>query len=564
MGFFRRVGGKIGDWRRRQWEKLKPRPEERRGLKWALFALAIWAVAVGGSTLHSGFGMGIDLAFAAAIALLGIPLVAIVYALLATILRRVPRMVTGFVVGVVIFISLLWPAQLGLLFGAILVLIEGLLGGSIALLIGGRFREAALGKRILTIFFIVATVAANVFLYLFLTGDGTLGEVMRVQTASTAQPPALDAADPSKPGSFAVKKLFYGSGTDQRRPEYGKSVAITTPTVDASGFFKDWKGWRASLRRRYWSFGADRLPLNARVWYPDGPGPFPLALIVHGNHGMSEFSDPGYEYLGELLASRGFILASIDENFINSGLFEDPPKQQAVRGWMLLEHLKLWHQWNKTAGNPFQGKVDVENVALMGHSRGGEAAATAVLFNGMHNYPDDATITFDYGFPIRAVVAIAPADGQYRPTGLPRRIRNGTYFTNQGASDPHGSSFMGSRQWERVAYDGESPQDLFKAELYIYRANHGQFNTVWGRSDAGPPFDWFLNLRPLISGEDQRQIGKVHLSAFLEATLHRRAESVALFRDAARGKACLRDTLLFSRSQAPALQVVSNFREDAT
>src|SRR5260370_28537867 len=198
MGFFKRIGGKIGGWWIRQWSKLKPGPEERRGLKWALFALAIWAVAVGGSTLHSGFGMGIELAFATVIALLGIPLVAIVYALLATILRRVPRMVTGFVVGVVIFVSLLWPAQLGLLFGAILVLIEGLLGGSIALLIGGRFREAAPGNRILTIFFIVATVAANVFLYLFLTGHGTLGEVMRVQPTSTPQPPPLQAAGPSK------------------------------------------------------------------------------------------------------------------------------------------------------------------------------------------------------------------------------------------------------------------------------------------------------------------------------------------------------------------------------
>ncbi len=281
---------------------------------------------------------------------------------------------------------------------------------------------------------------------------------------------------------------------------------------------------------------------------------------------MSEFSDPGYEYLGELLASRGFILASIDENFINGGLFEDPPKQQVVRGWMLLEHLKLWHQWNKTAGNPFQGKVDLENVALMGHSRGGEAAATAVLFNTLHYYPDDATIKFNYGFPIRSVLAIAPADGQYKPAGDPRHIENVSYFTIQGASDADVSSFVGSRQWERVHFRSDWPAarpDLFKAELYIYRANHGQFNTVWGRSDAGPPFDWFLNLKPLISGEDQRQIGKVYFSAFLEATLHHRAEYVDLFRDHRRGKAWLPDTLYMSRFQDASYQLITNFHEDA-
>ena len=218
---------------------------------------------------------------------------------------------------------------------------------------------------------------------------------------------------------------------------------------------------------------------------------------------MADFSDPGYQYLGELLASRGFILASIDENFLNSGLFHDPPKQQAARGWMLLEHLKQWRTWNSTPGNPFYQKVDTENVALMGHSRGGEAVATAALFNQLDYYPDDATIRFNYRFPIKSLVAIAPADGQYKPAGQWRIIRNVNYFTIQGANDADVSSFDGSRQFDHVRYTEPGP--WFKAELYIYRANHGQFNSVWGRTDAGEPLSWFLNLKPLLSGDDQRK-----------------------------------------------------------
>ena len=92
-------------------------------------------------------------------------------------------------------------------------------------------------------------------------------------------------------------------------------------------------------------------------------------LIVHGNHDMKDFSDPGYAYLGELMASRGFILASVDENFLNGNI----RGENDARGWMLLQHLKAWRAFNDSAGSPFYHKVDMGNIALMGHSRGGEA-----------------------------------------------------------------------------------------------------------------------------------------------------------------------------------------------
>ena len=52
-------------------------------------------------------------------------------------------------------------------------------------------------------------------------------------------------------------------------------------------------------------------------------GLFPLVLIVHGNHLMNDYSDPGYEYLGKLLASKGYIFVSVDENFLNAAPYED-------------------------------------------------------------------------------------------------------------------------------------------------------------------------------------------------------------------------------------------------
>src|SRR5258705_10700560 len=165
----------------------------------------------------------------------------------------------------------------------------------------------------------------------------------------------------------------------------------------------------------------------------------------------------------------------------------------------------------------------------MGHSRGGEAAATATAFNRMKFYPDDATIRFDYEFAIKAVVAIAPADGQYKPAGQHRWLEDVSCLTRQGAHDADVSSFRGSRQWDHVRYARFGP--WFKGEIYAYRANHGQFNTVWGRTDTERPLSWLLNLKPLMPGEEQRRISKTYIAAFLEATLRDRREYLPLFQD---------------------------------
>ncbi len=541
------------------WASIRPGREALKGAIWAAVATAVWAAIVGALNLKTGFGLPVDLLFAFVIAGLGIPLVALVVALLFTIVRKLPRLISGFFIGTFVFISLLWWGALGYSMAAVLLTVETALGATIATLLMGHFRAAPRTKQVVTVTICVLALAANVGLFWFLRRDGVKEELIQVQQAGSS-PAELAAPNPAQRGSYAVKTLFYGAGNDVRRPEYGKSVAIRTRTVDGSPFFKDFKGWKANIRRRYWGFGMDKLPLNGRVWYPNGAGPFPLVLIVHGNHDMAEFSDPGYAYLGELLASRGFILASLDENFLNSGLFHDPPKQQAARGWMLLEHLKIWRQWNDTPGNPFYKKVDVQNVALMGHSRGGEAAATAALFNKLAYYPDDATIRFHYGFPIKSIVAIAPADGQYKPAGQWRVLEDVNYFTIQGANDADVSSFMGSRQWDHVRFSGNG--SFFKSELYIYRANHGQFNTVWGRTDVGAPDNWFLNLHPLLSGEDQRRIAKIYISAFLEATLHNRREYVPLFEDYRRGRDWLPQTLYINRYLDASEKVISNFSED--
>jgi hypothetical protein len=107
--------------------------------------------------------------------------------------------------------------------------------------------------------------------------------LMKDDSAEVLSRQTITAQNPADPGTYAVKTLFYGAGTDKQRPEFGKTVAITTKTVDVSPFATA-SGAQAKTRKDFWGFDLKQAPLNGRVWYPDGPGPFPLVLIVHGNH----------------------------------------------------------------------------------------------------------------------------------------------------------------------------------------------------------------------------------------------------------------------------------------
>lgn len=372
-------------------------------------------------------------------------------------------------------------------------------------------------------------------------------------------PPAtvgLDAPDPSSVGSYTVRRLYYGSGTDKRRVVYRDSVTLRTGVVNATPFIKGADPKLLKERWTYWGFDAKRLPVNGRVWYPEGPGPFPLVLIVHGNHRMTEFSDPGYAYLGELLASRGYILASVDENFLNGNL----RGENDARGWMLLQHLVAWRHFNADSASPLFRKVDLTRIALMGHSRGGEAVAVAAAFNKLPRYPDDARVTFDFGFDIRTLVAIAPVDGQYRPADQGTPLTDINYLVLHGAHDSDVSTFMGQRQFQRIRFSGRGAWR--KSAIYIYRANHGQFNTVWGSSDVGPELGLLLAKKNLLSGDEQRRAGKVFISAFLDLTLRDARAYEALFRDARTGGAWLPRTIYLTRYEDPSTRRLAAFEED--
>jgi len=384
-----------------------------------------------------------------------------------------------------------------------------------------------------------------------LGGCGTTSYLADVSYMHDYQVEPIEAADPSADGLYTYRTYFYGSGDDKHRKEYGEGVDFKTEPVDASSFMDSF-----DKMPRYWGFDFDSLPLNGRVWFPDGSGPFPLVLIVHGNHNMKDFSDPGYEYLGKLLAGRGFIAVSVDENFLN----QEFGGENDARAFVLLEHLNVWDTWNQTEGHTFAGRVDMDRIAMIGHSRGGESVAHAAAFNRLERYPDDANVKLDYNFDIRSVIAIAPCDGQYRPAGHPTELENVNYLVIQGGHDADVSTFMGLRQYHRVYFTDD--HFWFKSAIYVYRANHSRFNTAWGRLDFGGPVSWVINDKPIMDMESQRKVAKVLISAFLEATLNNRDEYLPMFKDIRKAGQWLPEDIYVNRYEDSNFIIIADFEED--
>ncbi len=533
------------------------------GATTGLIVFALLLSMGAGLWLRTGLGTTIDIIGSLLLGSAVFGVATLLLVLVLALIRRVPLRLTALLLAVfggliVTGMKLGFSPSVSLQLGSLPALLFVMAGAALTLLLRrGPGRTGAVRGGGAALLLLIAGSAATMLVCRLAGpgGDPFVKDIVPVYGEPVAP---LDVPNPAEAGPYEVATLCYGSGTDRYRPEYGEKVDVKTDSVDASPFVtSSRKGLQAWARRTYWGFGPERLPLNARVWYPRGDGPFPLVLIVHGNHRMEEFSDPGYAYLGELLASRGFILASLDENFLNFSWSGGGDEDLGLRGWLLLKHLQLWRTWNEQEGHPLYQKVDLANIALIGHSRGGEAILHAALFNGLTRHPDNANLLFPFGFQIKTLIALAPTDGSYNPGGRPVFVKNVNYLVLQGSHDGDLGYFAGARSYRRIVFTDDEYR--MKAALYIHRANHGQFNTVWGRNDVDWPRRYLLNRGALLPAQDQRAVAKVYVSAFLEATLRGEHGYIPLFRDPRCAASWLPRTVYLSRFEDAGFRTIADF-----
>jgi hypothetical protein len=554
---------------RELWQAIEPGSRAWSGAAWGLL-LAVSAVIVARSVNSLGdwasFAITVlSVPLGLAYALAGGVLLFVVAGLLSALPARFRIVLASslFFLAFEVFPGSLWERVIPT---AYVIVSSTVAGAAIGVFFRWRTVRTSRVRVVLAAGGFAASIGASALGLAWLLGRGQdNAPAIDAAAASAEAVPVLDLPDPSQPGPHRVRRLFYGSGTDKRRPEYGARVDLRTRSVDGRAYLRGWGGFDGWARARYWGFDARALPINARVFYPEGEGPFPVAVIVHGGHPTNDFSDPGYDYLGEHLASWGFVFVSVDENFLNMGPWGDfgvgLNGENGARGWLLLEHLRQIRAFHEDPATPLHRKVDLGRIALLGHSRGGEAIAIAAAYNKLTRNPDDALAKLDYGFGIRALVALSTTDKQFQPGGVGARIEDVDFLALQGSNDGDNDYFQGMQQYDRVHPTGARYH--LKAAVYVHRANHGQWNRVWGNYDKSRfPKRLYFNRKPILPADQQERVAKAYVTAFLSASLREDKRWLPFLRDHRAGRKWLPATIYITRFEDSERRWLSRFEED--
>lgn len=303
--------------------------------------------------------------------------------------------------------------------------------------------------------------------------------------------------DPLAAGPDTVTKVEY----------YGGSVLMSAPASSGA------------------STAAFQHPLDGALFYPNGPGPFDVVILIHGNHAdcltaTGSESTPssancastpgntpllnyeGYDYLADNLASHGFIVLSLDADALTS-YQTGTDDGTLLREQLISSSLDMVYAWEDGApldvqtspgqiessptpySNPYvlAGKIDLENgVGIWGHSRGGEAVTDFVEYNRTRPAPGKK-------YKLDAVMAWAPVD--YIRASVYGTASNGTtpaptaYADVLPLCDGDVSDIHGARDYMNSLYPTAEPNDPSpKMQFAFQGGDHDYTNTLWASSTS--------------------------------------------------------------------------------
>ncbi|MBB2902299.1 hypothetical protein FHR75_003130 [Kineococcus radiotolerans] len=388
--------------------------------------------------------------------------------------------------------------------------------------------------------------------------DGTVLGVAR--QGADGRTLTLRTTDPRAARAGRVQLAWNGvvSGDEARTLRHAAAapaVAAPAPTGNLLAADPATRG-RFRVQRADYDLGdtALRLPglagqaveQRAAVYLPAAaPGPRPVVVFLHGRHQAcfggtveGDFggwpctggsrpvpSHLGYGEAAEALASQGYAVVSISADGVNALDWGAEDGGAQARGELVLAHLDLLRSWTDgrggKAGAALRGRLDLADVGLMGHSRGGEGVVRAALLNAERPDP--------YG--VRAVMPLAPVD--FARSTLPGTAMAVVLpYCDGDVSDQQGQHFHDDTRY--AARD-----DVLRTSLLVMGANHNYFNSEWtpGASQAPSNDDWYLDDDPVcgpdapgrLTPAEQRAVGTAYVSGFFRLHLGGEQQFLPLF-----------------------------------
>jgi hypothetical protein len=263
----------------------------------------------------------------------------------------------------------------------------------------------------------------------------------------------------------------------------------------------------------------------------------PLVLFLHGRHDSCYGDgDPdkewpcrgknrpvpshlGYDYLQRILASQGYATVSIAANAINGQDVRSLDAGASARSQLVRHHLKLLDAWTSTAERSrWYGRVDLEQVVLVGHSRGGE---------GVNQVAIDTTA--DAPYSVAGQVLIGPSAVAYQTAGYTPTVVVLPYCDGDLAGLP-GQRFVDA------AGTLTTDDPTLRSSVLLSGANHNFFNTEWtpGLSQAPSEDDGshsgcsFANPSFRLSAAEQRRAARSFVGAAVHAFVEGDASALDL------------------------------------
>ena len=363
---------------------------------------------------------------------------------------------------------------------------------------------------------------------------------------------SLVTADPVVTTASDVSQGWTGAGdpTVDAPETRSRLRAFDAPSTDDASILADDPSQRGpyGVERADYNLGDEaedirdfgrKGEMRAAVFLPVGAaGERPVVVFLHGRHTscaggtrnpaawpcnpdqVDVESYLGYNDAAEILASQGYAVVSISANAINAldGSLADDTGA-AARAQLVLDHLQLLRQANAGASVGLSpslvGKLDLDDVGLMGHSRGGEGIMRAALLNNELAEP----------FGIKGLLPLAPTD--YTRMTVPG-IPTATVlpYCDGDVEDQMGQKYIDD---SRHAYG----DDVLRSSVLVMGGNHNFFNTAWtpGKYPVATSDDWSImdrnqtdptcgeNAPTRLSADEQYAFGNAYIAGFFRLTL---------------------------------------------